>query len=176
MNYIEFFGNLFLLTFAVFAGLLLAFMLAWPKIESLVFRLKIVQSNKDITQERFKLRMNAYERLTLFCSRIEPKQLMLRNHQSSISIQQFKQILLNDIEVEFQHNLTQQLYVSDQAWLTVQDLKENCRKLIINSAQDMPQEHNVDVYIQKVLNIMQSLESNPFDNSFKILKKEMAYS
>src|SRR5690606_25336622 len=109
------------IAFGVFAGLLLAFRLAWPKIERFIVKLRAV-GQKRIGKET--LRTAAYERLLLFVHRIDLQQVMQRHYQSGISLQEFQQSMIQEVDAELEHNYTQQLYVSDPAWKSVLALKK----------------------------------------------------
>lgn len=175
MDYFEFFGNLFLLTFSIFAGIVLAFRIVWPMIESQQLKIRALLLNKQSSHERLQLRINAYERLLLYSHRISPEQVMMRHHASSSnkSVVRFQAELLADIESEFQHNLTQQLYVSDEAWLAVTTLKDNTLSLFKNVASQMGKDGSCEQYFSIVMNHLSEVEPNPYQEVQSILKKEM---
>lgn len=175
MNYIEFFGQLFLIAFGVFAALVLAFRLIWPKVENHYLQLHSIRQNRLVSKETLQMRYAAYERLLLFIHRITPKQIMLRSHDPRITVRDFKQNLVAEIENEFQHNFTQQLYVSDAAWVVIKDLKENTLALFRNSANGLPEEATVDHYVAMVFKHINDLDVNPYDAAQIVLKKEMTF-
>ncbi|WP_462281435.1 DUF7935 family protein, partial [Salinivirga cyanobacteriivorans] len=67
------------------------------------------------------LRLQAYERLLLFLERISPEALIMRIQRPSLSVFELQSKLLQTIRTEFDHNLTQQLYVSNDAWKYVRN-------------------------------------------------------
>jgi uncharacterized membrane protein YraQ (UPF0718 family) len=71
---------------------------------------------KDLQKEAFPLRLQAYERMALFLERIAPSKLLLRTNPISSNKDDYKNLLIATIEQEFEHNLSQQIYVSDQCW------------------------------------------------------------
>ena len=174
MEYIEFFKQLFVLAFGVFIALVLAFYIIWPKIEGHFLKMSNINQNKEFLKDRLQLRFAAYERLLLFVHRVSPEQLMLRHHGAGVTLHQFKQAILTDIESEFQHNFTQQLYVSDVAWAIVKDLKNNTLELMRNVNKGMGGEGTVDSYIEVVLKHMKTLDVNPYEAAQVLLKKELA--
>jgi hypothetical protein len=174
MELLEFFKQLFIIAFGVLAALVLAVYVVWPKIESLVFRLNSHNQHSALMKDKQQLVFTAYERLLLFAHRISPYEVMLRNHNANLSIQHYKQALINDVENEFQHNFTQQLYVSDNSWSTIQKLKEDTVALFKNTAQTMPREAAVDDYIALVLKHVAELDVNPYEAAQVILKKELS--
>jgi len=76
------------------------------------------------------VRLQAYERLVLFLERISPGSLLIRVYQSNYSASQFQITLIKTIREEFEHNLSQQVYVSSEAWEMVRNAKEEMLKLV----------------------------------------------
>lgn len=71
---------------------------------------------KDAQKDLLPLRLQAYERLTLLMERINPTQLMVRVSPISNDKVDYQNFIIAQIEQEFEHNLSQQIYVSDQCW------------------------------------------------------------
>jgi len=70
------------------------------------------------------IRLQAYERIVLFLERINPNQLVMRLMTSNISALELHSLMLKTIQEEYNHNLSQQLYVSGSAWELVKSAKE----------------------------------------------------
>lgn len=174
MEFIDFFKQLFIFAFGGFAALVLAFYIIWPKIESYLLRINSINQNKVLTQEHLQLRFAAYERLILLVHRLTPQQVMMRSHDPQLSVAQFRQVLIADVENEYQHNFTQQLYVSDAAWTVVKDLKNNTISLLRNASQGLGEGASLDDYIAIVLRHVGELDVNPYDAAQRLLKSELA--
>lgn len=80
------------------------------------------------------LQIQAYERLVLFLERMTPNNLVLRCYQAGMSTQLLKDVMIQNIRDEFEHNLSQQLYISSQAWIYIKNAKEDMINTI-NSIQ-----------------------------------------
>lgn len=173
-EFVDFFMQLLGTCLAVFAGGLLVFRLAWPKVEAYILRINALNQNRDFSKAFQQLRFTAYERLLLFANRIEPQALMLRHHSPELTVGVFVRNLLQEVENEYQHNLTQQLYVSDAAWVFMTDLKNNTLSLLRNAKEGLPQGANLDQYVAVVLQHMKEMEQNPYAAVQLILKKELA--
>ncbi|HMR19202.1 MAG TPA: hypothetical protein PKA53_07870 [Sphingobacterium sp.] len=174
MEFIDFFKQLFIIAFGGCVALVLAFYVIWPKVESYLLRINSINQNKALTQENLQLRFAAYERLILLVHRISPQQVMLRNHGTPLSVAQFRQAILADIDQEFQHNFTQQLYVSDVAWTAVRDLKDSTIALMRNVGKGLREDASLDDYVAVVLRHISELDVNPYDAAQVILKKELS--
>ncbi|MDT8415159.1 MAG: hypothetical protein RQ735_07255 [Flavobacteriaceae bacterium] len=69
------------------------------------------------------LRLQAYERMTLYLERIVPAKLIARTHSESNNSSDYLQLLTQQIEQEFEHNLAQQIYISDTCWSLIRTAK-----------------------------------------------------
>jgi hypothetical protein len=81
------------------------------------------------------LRLQAYERITLFLERISIDSLLTRLSQPGMNSRQMQSELLASIRSEFEHNLSQQVYISAQAWEMVKNARAQMIK-IVNTASD----------------------------------------
>ena len=81
------------------------------------------------------LRLQAYERLTLFLERITPNKLLVRVEPKGKDLQSYARQLTGIIEQEYEHNLAQQIYVSETAWKSVVTAKNLIVKIIRTSAE-----------------------------------------
>lgn len=83
------------------------------------------------------LRLQAYERLILLMERITPDNLVMRIDTNGLNVNEFHLELLAIIRAEFDHNISQQLYVSDLIWQVTCSAKEEVSKLINFSFQQI---------------------------------------
>ena len=79
--------------------------------------------HKDIQKDTLPLRLQAYERMALFLERIEPSKLLIRVAPASSDKFDYEALLIYHIESEFEHNLTQQIYISDKCWNIINTAK-----------------------------------------------------
>ena len=84
--------------------------------------------------------MQAYERLVLLLERIEPSGLLVRTNMPGMSALQFQSALIQAVRSEFDHNLSQQLYVSPKAWELVRNAREETIKRINTAAMKLKPE------------------------------------
>jgi hypothetical protein len=102
------------------------------------------------------LQLQAYERLILLTDRIAMPNLIQRVNQPGLSVQDMQSLLTYSIRQEFEHNITQQIYVSPEAWDAVRNLKEQNLLIINQVASFMPAEaggtdlnrHLLDLLVQ----------------------------
>ena len=84
------------------------------------------------------MQMMAYERLTILVDRIALPNLISRVSLAGVSAQEMQAMLTQNIKEEFSHNITQQLYVSADAWSAVKNLKEQNLLIINQYAKTLP--------------------------------------
>ncbi len=70
------------------------------------------------------IQLQAYERLVLFLERMNPDNLVLRCYEPTMDSKLLKDVMVQNIRNEFEHNLSQQLYISNEAWALIKNAKE----------------------------------------------------
>ncbi|WP_257666152.1 DUF7935 family protein [Parapedobacter tibetensis] len=145
----------------------------WPKYNNHVFRLKSLDINRDFKKELLPLRLQAYERIVLFIERINPSHLLVRLLEPNMSAVDFQRILFNEIRSEYQHNITQQLYVSDTAWSVTTQIKDNTVALIRNAMAGLPATASAKDLSTILLAHIAEMDENHYDLTLKTIKNEM---
>lgn len=86
--------------------------------------------HKDMQVNAMPLRLQAYERMALFLERITPSKLLIRMSPTSSNKEDYENLLIAAIEQEFDHNLSQQIYISDDCWNIITAAKNATIQLI----------------------------------------------
>lgn len=86
------------------------------------------------------LQLQAYERLILLTDRIALPNLIARVNTPGLSARDMQSLLIQSIRQEFEHNITQQIYVSAEAWGVVRDYKEQNQLIVNQIASFLPEE------------------------------------
>lgn len=86
--------------------------------------------HKDSQKDALPIRLQAYERMTLFLERMNPSKLLLRVSPVSSDKNEYEMLLVNAIESEFDHNLSQQIYISEECWNIIKAAKNATIQLI----------------------------------------------
>ena len=134
-------------------------------------QLKVFQESQDIT---LRLRLQAYERLALFVERISPRQLLPRVYDANMSIMELRTALTFAILGEFEHNLSQQLYVSKNVWQTVRNVKEQELTMINQIAEKMDQTMPAKELYTSIMNYFFTTEGQvPTDVALTIINDEV---
>lgn len=86
--------------------------------------------HKDVQDKVLPLRLQAFERVALFLERIDPNSLLIRIKPRDNNVEIYEAELISSIEKEFEHNLTQQIYLSVESWNAVKTTKNATIQLI----------------------------------------------
>lgn len=122
------------------------------------------------------LRLQAYERIVIFLERIHPNTLVVRVNKHGFNAQQLHMELIKTIKTEYEHNLSQQIYVSYGAWELVKNAKEEITKLVNISATKVPQDSSANDLAMMVLNITSNLGKKlPNEVALEFVKKEVSH-
>ncbi|MDX2047456.1 MAG: hypothetical protein SFU87_11765 [Chitinophagaceae bacterium] len=100
------------------------------------------------------LQLQAYERLTILAERIALPNLVTRIPAADLSAKQLQGLLVDTIKQEFDYNISQQIYVSPQAWQAVSNLKEQNIFIINQLAGTLPQEAGGKELSKKILKLL----------------------
>jgi hypothetical protein len=119
------------------------------------------------------LRLQAHERLVVFTDRLNPSNLFLRLFRPGISAAELQSVILNEIRQEYQHNVTQQLYVSAENWNVLSKLKEDTLAMINNATAALPPDATGVDLSRKVLEHMAEVQDNPYELTLALIKKDI---
>lgn len=119
------------------------------------------------------IRLQAYERMCLFLERISPNNLVVRLNDSAYNAKQFQQILLAEIRNEYNHNLSQQVYMSDEAWDVVKNAKEAVITAINQAGEELSEEAKGVALAKKVFEKMLEKEQDPIAHALVLVKNEI---
>jgi len=118
--------------------------------------------HKELQNEAFPLRLQAYERMALFLERIAPSKLLLRVSPTSSNKESYESLLIQSIEQEFEHNLSQQIYVSDECWNVI-NASKNATIQLIRKATLLEKTDSADKLREVILTEM--MEGHPPSNA-----------
>ena len=119
------------------------------------------------------IRLQAYERICLLLERITPSNMLVRLSSAGQSAADYQRVLLAEIRNEFNHNVAQQMYMSEQAWAMVKRAKEDVVTLINTVYQQLPENAKGTDLAKKVLENVLATEADPTGKAISFLKQEI---
>jgi hypothetical protein len=126
--------------------------------------------------ERMKMispvRLQAYERIVLLLERITPSQLIMRNIQQGMNARELQQALIGNIRQEYDHNLSQQLYISSNAWELVKNAREALISAINTASESLKEDATATDLAQLIFQDELNSEGSTLYKALEYLKKE----
>ncbi len=133
-------------------------------------RLSIFKDNMDTT---LRLRLQAYERLALYMERIHPRVLVPRLYETGMTVRDLQTAITITVNSEFEHNLSQQIYVSPQVWKTVQGVKEQELAMVNQIAGQLNPENSAKELHQRMIDFIISNENSiPVEVALEVINNE----
>ncbi len=115
------------------------------------------------------IRLQAYERMLLFCERINPVKMLLRIKPISDKTDAYLQLLIASIEQEFEHNLVQQIYISNDSWTAILATKN----AIINKLRQIAETSDSANNLRENVILHYSKSLPPTDTAISFIKNEV---
>jgi len=137
--------------------------------QSKIHQLELQSQNQS--QDGAALRLQAYERLVLYLERISPQRLIGRLRQEGMTSPELQFAMISTIRAEFEHNITQQLYVSSASWLLIKTVTEEQISIINKIATDLPVDATGSDLGRGLLSYFAQY-GLPTENAIQVLKTE----
>lgn len=119
------------------------------------------------------IRLQAYERMTLFLERISPNNLLVRLNGSATTVLDFQQLLLQEVRDEYNHNLSQQVYMSQHAWEQIQTAMNEVVTLINQASGDTLPDAPALELSKKIFERIIQQNLQPTANALRSIKDEI---
>jgi len=132
-------------------------------------QLELRRTQQDTTVA---LRLQAYERLTLFCERIAIPNLVLRLRSEESTAANLRMAMLVAIQQEFEHNITQQVYISDQLWQIIQLAQNEVVSVINIVSENVDPKADAKVFSQALFDFLEEKEIKALDTARAAIRKE----
>jgi anaerobic C4-dicarboxylate transporter len=137
------------------------------------FQKKVAEVRQKDSEIILTSRLQAYERMSLFLERIMPSNMLLRIDVSEFVAEELHQILLHEIRNEFSHNLSQQIYMSAEAWNIIRNAKEEITTVINNSMMMLHENSTGMDLAKKILENIHQHDLDPAVPALSFIKEEV---
>lgn len=132
-----------------------------------------LQLRKERQKHFLPMRVEAYQRSALLMERIHPGSLVMRLHNPALPAKKFQADLLQAIREEYDHNVSQQMFVSPQAWEMVRNSKEETIKILNLAGSQMDPMAMATDLAGKIFEIVAEVGKLPTEISVDYLRKEL---
>jgi len=149
------------------------------KLKTMEMNMRQLELNKESKQETLPIKLQAYERLILFLERASPQNLVSRTLQAfgedseTLTATEMHYAMVSGLRTEFEHNITQQLYVSGTVWVMIQTVSEEIITVINSIASSLPTDASARDLSKAILeHYMHSNDALPTQKAINQLKDE----
>ncbi len=118
-------------------------------------------------------RLHAYERMTLFLERMSPQNLLVRLNTGSMPAKDFHQVILSEVRQEYNHNVSQQIYISEEVWEMIRNAKEDLIVMVNDAASEMTEQSSSLDLSKKIVEKALSKTVDPLAHALSELKREV---
>lgn len=132
----------------------------------------ILEIKKESIKTTIPVRLQAFERVILLLERIDAVQVVKRSIAPGMTSGQLKMKAIAEIRNEFNHNVTQQVYLSAASWDRVVQAKEEAIKLISVTGTQVPDNADAIEFSKKILGVNEELKVNN-NEAIEIVKREI---
>ena len=118
-------------------------------------------------------RLHAYERMTLFLERMSPDNLLVRLNAGNMPAKDFHHMLLSEVRNEYNHNVSQQVYISEEVWELIKNAKEDLIVSINDAASEVGEEATSLDLSKKIFEKTMAKAVDPLAHALTELKREV---
>jgi len=136
-------------------------------------QLQVLELKKSISNQTLPLRLQAYERMVLFSERVNPANMLIRLKAGDYTAAELHALVVNEIRNEYQHNITQQIYVSLRAWGVVKQLKNDTLSIVSNATKALPENASGMELSRVILAHLSQLENDPYEVAVGLIRKDL---
>lgn len=133
----------------------------------------LLNLKQESQKELLPIQLQAYERLVLYLERISVNNLVMRVSQQGMTARELQNAMIQAIREELDHNLSQQLYVSDKCWELVVNAREEMLKAINQTASSLSKEAGATDLAAALFSEILKHNHTPVDVALATLKNEM---
>lgn len=119
------------------------------------------------------IRLQAFERIALLLERISPSNIVARLNHAEFTAREFQAMLVNEIRQEYNHNLSQQIYMSEDVWSLVNGAVEDTISLINEAGNSLEKEAKGIELAHKIFEMNARKETDTLQNALVYLKNEI---
>lgn len=136
------------------------------------YQIKVLEYRQKKSGTTVPMKLQAYERLSLFCERISIPNLLLRLRSEDQSAALLRMSMLIAIQQEFEHNITQQVYVSENLWQIVKVARDDTQNIINGVAEKVDPKAPGQEYAGVLLKYLDSQGTTTLEKALIAIKKE----
>lgn len=139
-------------------------------------QLKNIELRQKQSDKTLPLKLQAYERLALFCERIQLPNLIMRVRTEGMSATELRAAILISIQKEYEHNISQQIYVSENLWQIIQLAKNDTINVVNSVANSTKNATTATEFIGAIYEFLDTRGAGTLDKAGIAIRTEAAAS
>jgi hypothetical protein len=136
---------------------------------------QVLKFKQEQARNTLPVKLQAYERMAMFCERISLDNLSYRLSSQNIDAKSMGNAMLIAIQQEFEHNMSQQVYISEKLWQIITMAKDQMQNIISTAVSDASVGNSPAALIQKALDLQKEMGGSPVDTAKRAIKKEIDF-
>jgi hypothetical protein len=136
-------------------------------------QIQMLEFKKSLANQTLPLRLQAYERIVLLIERINPENLLIRLSATEYTAAQLQSIIITEVRSEYQHNITQQIYVTSRAWGIAKRVKDDTLSLVSGAMKTLPENATGLDLSRTILITLSQIENNPYEIGAELIRKDL---
>lgn len=135
---------------------------------------RLIELRLETGKTTLPIRLQAYERVILLLERISPNNILVRLGSAGQTAAEYHRVLQEEIRAEYDHNISQQLYLSSDAWALVKEAKENVLTMVNRAFHGLPnpQQLRGTELAKRILEGLMNDEADPTAQAIEAVKRE----
>lgn len=133
----------------------------------------IISQRQNLSEDILQRKLQAYERLSLLLERIQYPNVIRRCYENDLNARELINHMKIDIQAEYEHNVTQQIYVSEKLWEIIELTKEDSLSTLSDLSLDMESYQSEQVLIHALIDKLSHKKYNPIDKALLAIRSEV---
>lgn len=134
---------------------------------------QVLQFKQEQAKNTLPIKLQAYERMAMFCERISLDNLSYRLSSHNIDAKSMSNAMLIAIQQEFEHNMSQQVYISEKLWQIITMAKDQMQNIVTTAAADPSIGGSPAALVQKAIELQNEMGGSPANTAKRAIKKEI---
>lgn len=136
------------------------------------YQIRLLELKQAGQKNLLPLRLQAYERLMLLCERIDIPNLVTRLRSDELNASSLRSALLVGIQQEFEHNLSQQVYVSENLWEILKMARQETVEVIQGVAEQVDGQAPSKEFAARLLAVCDRIDRSALHSARVAVRRE----
>lgn len=134
---------------------------------------QVLKFKQDQAKNMLPVKLQAYERMAMFCERISLDNLSYRLSSQNSDAKSMGNAMMIAIQQEYEHNMSQQVYVSEKLWQIITLAKDQTQNIISTALNDASVGSSPAALVQKTMDLQKQMGGDPIQTAKRAIKKEI---